>query len=323
MAYQKQVDTLQISNYLWESGIKTRKGECFTNPTIQHMLKNVTYTGVLRSGECCSDILPELQIIDVSSFDRAQELIHERRNKCKDNTTPLSTKGQSLFARNIYCGHCGARLVLTTNGKLTITDETGAVTIVPKLRYICYNKTRHHNCDGQTGYTVPKLDGIVEEIVLRLFERLQDTPPDKLLGDEIFSKQNTTRALMANVENAFAKHRKEYDTYKAEIIKSLQGKSKFDADILNELLISSKTAMEKAEQDMQRHKKVLEDTSQVCKEAQQNLDKLMSWADLYRNNSMSSKRMIMSQLIKAVRVRRDYELDIDFNIAYDQYCMGF
>jgi len=40
---------------------------------------------------------------------------------------------------------------------------------------------------------VPKLDRIVEEIVLRLFERLQDSPQDKLIGDEILSKQDTTQ----------------------------------------------------------------------------------------------------------------------------------
>jgi hypothetical protein len=38
--------------------------------------------------------------------------------------------------------------------------------------------------------------------------------------------------------------------------------------------------------------------------------------------SLASKKMIISQLIKAVRVRRDYELEIDFNVAYEQFCIG-
>jgi DNA invertase Pin-like site-specific DNA recombinase len=315
--------TLRISNYLREAGIKTRTGMCFTNPSIQHMLKNVTYKGVLRSGECCSRVIPELQIVDETTFARAQQLMSERINKCKDSTTPLSTKGQSLFSRNIFCGHRGARLVLTTNGKRNVTDKTGAVTVVPKLRYICYNKTRHHDCDGQTGYTVPKLDGIVEEIVMRLFERLQDTPPDKLISNEIQSKQDTARAILAGAEKAFAKHQKEYETYKAEVIKAIQGKSKFNADILNELLTASKAAMDAAEAEIRQRKKELTDSSQAYSEAQHNLKELLTWADLYRNSSMASKRMIMSQLVKTVRVRRDYELEIDFNIAYEQYCMGF
>ncbi len=38
---------------------------------------------------------------------------------------------------------------------------------------------------------------------------------------------------------------------------------------------------------------------------------------------MSSKQMIIAQLIKAVRVKRDYELEIDFNIAHEQSSWGF
>jgi hypothetical protein len=67
----------------------------------------------------------------------------------------------------------------------------------------------------------------------------------------------------------------------------------------------------------------LADSGQVYKKTHQNLKELLTWADLYQSSSMASKRMIMSQLIKAVRVHRDYELDIDFNIAYEQYCIGF
>lgn len=315
--------TLRIANYLREAGVKTRKGACFTNPTIQHMLKNVTYKGVLRSGERCSEVIPELQIVDEATFERAQQLMSERINKCKDSTTPLSTKGQSLFSRNIFCDHCDGRLVLTTNGKRKVIDETGAVTVVPKLRYVCYKKTRHHNCDGQTGYTVSKLDGLVEQVVLRLFERLRDKPPEELISADIQRKQETTRAVLASAEKNFAKHKKEYETYKAEVIKAPQGKSKFNADVLNELLTASKEAMEAAEAEIQQWKQELANDSQTYKEAQKNLKELLTWADLYKSSSMASKRMIMSQLIKAVRVRRDYELEIDFNIAYEQYCKGF
>jgi len=33
--------------------------------------------------------------------------------------------------------------------------------------------------------------------------------------------------------------------------------------------------------------------------------------------------MIIAQLMKAVRAKREYELEIDFNIGYEQYCIGF
>ena len=42
----------------------------------------------------------------------------ERTNANKEyRTLPLNTTGQSLLSGNIFCGHCGGRLTLTTNGK--------------------------------------------------------------------------------------------------------------------------------------------------------------------------------------------------------------
>jgi len=161
-----------------------------------------------------------------------------------------------------------------------------------------------------------KVDGLVEQVVLRLFERLQDKPPEELISSDIQRKQEIARAVLASAEKNFTKHKKEYETYKAEVIKALQGKSKFNADVLNELLIASKEAMEAAEAEIQRYSQELANSSEAFIEAQQNLKELLTWAYLYKSSRMASKRMIMSQLIKAVWVRRDYELKIDFNIAY-------
>lgn len=311
--------TLRISNYLRENGIRNRKGECFTNPTIQHMLKNITYTGVMRCGESRSDLMQQLQIIDEHTFERVQQYMVERSNKCKDNrTVPLSTKGQSLLSTNAFCGHCGGRLVLTTNGKRKEIDEDGNEIMVPKARYICYRKTRYHDCDGQTGYYVPKLDGIIEKIVQELFEKVKGKPEF-----DTVSNQDATYALLESAKETYAKHQQEYNTYKAEVLKSLNGESSFSADILSELLSGSKAAMEAAEREIDRCQRELAGDREANRDSRKNYETILTWVDLYNNASKASKRMIISQLIKAVRVKRDYELEIDFNIAYEQYCTGF
>ena len=46
-----------------------------------------------------------------------RRLMLERTNERKEHrTVPLNTTGQSLLSGNVFCGHCGGRLVLTTNG---------------------------------------------------------------------------------------------------------------------------------------------------------------------------------------------------------------
>ena len=44
-------------------------------------------------------------------------------------------------------------MIVTTNGKKYIKKDCD-VTIRPRTRYFCYKKSRHKQCNGQTGYTV-------------------------------------------------------------------------------------------------------------------------------------------------------------------------
>ena len=145
----------KIANFLSEMGIKTRDGKNWHEATVGHILHNIMYTGVLRSGSTQSKAFPDLQIISPENFELAQKLMAERANECNAlRTMPRNTRGQSLLSGNVFCGHCGGRLTLTTNGTTRI-NAAGEKVGRKRIRYVCYNKTRKRsNCDGQTGYTM-------------------------------------------------------------------------------------------------------------------------------------------------------------------------
>ena len=52
---------------------------------------------------------------------------------------------------------------------------------------------------------------------------------------------------------------------------------------------------------------------------EQEYHQILSWADLYDHCSIAKKKMIVSQLIKAVYVRQDYEITVEFNISFDDF----
>ena len=61
----------RISSELIAKGIKNeRTGEHFHYSSIQNILRNIMYVGILRSGESRSEIIPELQIISQEQYDR-------------------------------------------------------------------------------------------------------------------------------------------------------------------------------------------------------------------------------------------------------------
>lgn len=44
----------------------------------------------------------------------------------------------------------------------------------------------------------------------------------------------------------------------------------------------------------------------------------MTWSELFDTCNMAEKKMIVSQLIRQVRVRSDYSMEIDFNVNIEQ-----
>ena len=58
---------------------------------------------------------------------------------------------------------------------------------------------------------------------------------------------------------------------------------------------------------------------QYMETEQQEYDKLKTWADLYNNCNFAAKKMIVSQFIKSVRVYRDYTLEVEFNVSFEQF----
>lgn len=153
----------RLCKYLVELGIRGRKGSNIPTTSINRIIKNQIYTGVICNGDCKSDLIPELQIIDEDLFQRAQKIMEKRTTYHSD--VPLSTRGQSLLVGNIFCGHCGGQLTLTTSGRKRVRKD-GTLNRETRAHYQCHYNVRHPGeCDGQSGYGVAKLDGIVNQIV--------------------------------------------------------------------------------------------------------------------------------------------------------------
>ena len=106
----------RIASALNDSGLKNRDGQNWHEATVGHILHNILYTGVLRSGSSRSDVIPELQIVAPNTFCQAQILMRERTNAHDAaRTLPRNTRGQAMLSGNIRCGHCGGRLILTSS----------------------------------------------------------------------------------------------------------------------------------------------------------------------------------------------------------------
>ena len=62
----------RLCRYLTEHGIKNKKGRNIPTTSINRIIKNPIYTGIIRNGDSQSDVLTDLQIIDAETFEKAQ-----------------------------------------------------------------------------------------------------------------------------------------------------------------------------------------------------------------------------------------------------------
>lgn len=313
----------RIASYLNDLGYRARSGKPWHHATIRGIVCNLTYTGVLRCGESRSEVLPQLQIIESELYEAAQ---HIRVSRSKEyeatRTVPRNIAGNSLLSGNIFCGHCGARLTLTTNGKRYPCKDNPS-RIVKRVRYICYGKTRKQTeCDGQTGYTAHVLDGIVDKLVRQIFERMRAIPKSEIVGIRYQEKMKERKALLQAVRADYNKVSADLAMLKAEVVKSLRGESSFSQDLLSSLIADSETNCLKVKEQLDAAQAAYDEGQAVMASLNAQYDDIISWADMYDTASLEAKKMIVNCLIKRIEVYRDYKLHIDFNIDFEQFSLG-
>lgn len=321
LIFQKYVTegygALRISRYLHEQGIKHRDGRGFPNTSLNRIIKNVIYTGIIKNGESQSEYIDDLRIIDEATFLRAQEIMRQRTQP--RNEIPLNSKGKSLLVGNIYCAHCGNRLTLTTSGK-RIVREDGTVKYEPRIRYQCHYNVRHPGeCDGQSGYAITKLDGIVEKAIRIKFAQITAAKESEILAEQHRREIELARIKFEQAKDQLVEKEKELADYKSETLKVIRGQSALSIDLLNSLISEAENIILQFKDAVSTAEKEYTALSESAEKLRKEYDRLLSWADLYDSCSFEAKKMIVSQLIKAVRVGRDYNIEIDFNITFSAF----
>ena len=103
----------RITMWLNNNGYQARTGKMWHEATIRGILCNLTYTGVLRSGNSHSEVIPELQIIPPEQFERAKMIMKERSDRKKENpTVPLTQKVNHLSPARFTVGIAVQGLIL-------------------------------------------------------------------------------------------------------------------------------------------------------------------------------------------------------------------
>lgn len=321
LIFHKYVDegygAQRLCRFLHDNGIKGRDGKGFPNTSLNRIIKNVMYTGIIKNGESQSLYIDELRIIDDDTFSHAQEIMRQRTQP--HSSVPLNCKGKSLLVGNIYCAHCGNRLTLTTSGRLKRMPD-GTTQKEVRARYQCHYNVRHPGeCDGQSGYSVNKVDTIVDQLIRMKFSEITAASESEILSDQHKKDIELAKSKYEMAKAYLMDKQKELDDYKGETLKVIRGQSKMSIDLLNTLVAETETQIKEAQSTLDATETELNELINTSEGLKREYDRLLSWADLYDKSSFEAKKMILSQFIKAVRIGRDYNIEVDFNVSFEEF----
>ena len=311
----------RIANHLNAKGIKNRSGKNWHPASIQGMLKNILYNGILRSGESRSEVQEHLRIIDDKTFATVQEMLAARsRRQEAIRSKPLNTRGKSLLTGNIFCGHCGARLCVTTSGKGRRRQDG---TDVVRMRYTCQTKSRTHGeCDGQTGYTVEKLDAMIDSIIQGIFSRVRSLNRKDVVNACVSNDLNAKKAFLRKAQKDYEKAEKDLQRLKSEIVNALTGASAFSPELLNSVIQEQSQRCEELRNALNEAEKDYAESDSQIEVRSQQYDDLLEWSAAYETASISAKKVIVARMIERVDVYRGYQLKLKLNISVEQFLVS-
>ena len=272
-----------------------------------------------------SELMPDLQIVPQEQFENAQRIRNERSVRSTaeaENRLPLNIHGKSLLAGNAYCGHCGAKLELTSSRKWRKMAD-GSLDDTLRIRYTCYGKLRKQtNCTGQTGYTVHILDEIIDKAVRQIFSKMRGIPKEQIVTKR-YEKENAERKNhLQDLQTQRNKAEKDLFALKTEVLACIKGESVLPRETLAEMITAQEEKLTELENLCEAASEELEKTAELMDKVSRLYDELISYADLYDSANFEAKKMIVNQLIRRVDVYRGYQINISFNFDLTPYIEG-
>lgn len=186
------------------------------------------------SGGVESPYIEKLQIIDENVFDQAQFILKQRSSKNEEKQQiARTTKGSTLLSGNIYCAHCGQKMVSTSYVD-RYNRKDGSQYKVRRQRYICTNKAmKRGECDGQSAYVAHRIDGAVLATLKDYLAKIKSTPKDIALEKRYKSEISEYKRKQTKIEKEIEKLKRQVVELSAEIGRSLLGKPIYSRYAIN------------------------------------------------------------------------------------------
>ncbi len=232
----------------------------------------------------------------------------------------MTNKGKTLLGGNIYCAHCGCRLV-TTSYTERYKRKDGSLYEKKTSRYICYHRSRGLNdCDGATAYISDKIDQAVTNAMRAIFANISGNPQEDKIAIAykrvIAGNHKQQQKLTCEIQ----KDTDQLETLRLEIGKALAGESVYSQEDLAMAIQTLRKKISDAQEKLETLK--IEDTAKMAASSSilPIYGQFKSWAEEFESAPLEMEKMIASHLFARIEIGKGYEIHLEMDSSFKSFC---
>lgn len=168
-------------------------------------------------------------------------------------------------------------------------------------------------------HSASKIDAMVLDILKRYLNAIKKTPKDKALEIRYRKELSEKRRIKKELTDTKNRLQKRLTELSIEVGKSLSSENKFPVDVLSMSINSTKDEMAEADKQLYECDAALDEQIDVLNKLDFYYEQLITWADEFETASREQQKMIICQLIDAIKIGRGYNIEIEFNASYKQF----
>ena len=178
-----------------------------------------------------------------------------------------------------------------------------------RIRYVCYNKTRHRaECSGQTGYTMHILDGMVTEVLHQIFDRMKAVREDEIVSRTQMNVTADVKNQLTAAKREFTRATREYDAVKSKLMAIIRGESNLPESVISEMAEDAKKKMMAASEKVSALNAEMEQSNSRTNEIRRDYQSIMKWSEIFDSSDVAVKKMVAGYLIKKISVYSGYQI---------------
>jgi hypothetical protein len=186
--------------------------------------------------------------------------------------------------------------------------------------YKCRGKiySNEKKCDGQTTYSAKKIDIDIEDQVEDFIVNISKNQLSKAFIKQLDDNIKNIKMEINKTSQQIIEINEQIEVLKNEVPKALLGKSKFNTDLLQDLLNQKTNELPDVKENLKQLNLELEDVKRIKDHQIKTNKEIENWNEVYRNASLEKKKILISEVVDRVYLFRD-EVKIKFKITNDLY----